>query len=225
MKELEEEEAKCLQQILEIEEDINCDQLKIEKIQKKLKKEEEKKTSLEDKIRSLRNKIDVMLENVRKADQELKEVSSKMNDVREKINQVTAQKEAFKCDTVDVSIFTSDDELEQTEEVESTAEKIKFLEDALSSLREQENSCLEDFKIAEESFVGANQVVQTMQLELEGLESSFKEASLDKSFQKQMDELTISSDEKNKRYFQLENNLLEIRERKRAEENPIILES
>ena len=166
MQELEAEEAKCLQQILEIEEDINCNQLKMEKIQKKLKKEEEKKTSLEDKIRSLRNKIDVMLENVRKADQELKEVSSKMNDVREKINQVTAQKEALKCDTVDVSIFTSDDEMEigQTEQVESTAEKIKFLEDALSSLREQENNCLEDFKIAEESFVGANQVVQTIQL-------------------------------------------------------------
>lgn len=232
VQELDAEEAKCLQQIFEIEEDINCNQLKMEKIQKKLKKEEEKKTNLESRIRSLRNEIDVMLEKVRKEDEEFKEVSSKMNEVREKINQVIAQRESLKlklrspkCVAVDVSTPDGEMEIGNKEEVESTVEKIKFLEDALGSLRKQEQNCSEDLKIAEESFIGVNQVAQAKQWELEGLKSSLKEAySLDKSLQIQMEQLTISSDENNKIYLQLENCLLEVRERKRAQESSVALE-
>lgn len=214
------EEAKCRQQIGQIEDDIHMDHLKMETFQKKV----ERKTKEEKQIHLLRIRIGAMKEKVHKADSELKTVSSKMNDVKKRIAEIATRKALVEinlrtrqCEALEMSLMALDSEDMDTEQIELTSsEQIKALEDELKGmddvllvLREEEESFAEDLETAEGSYLGALQVLEALESELEELEYNMKGA-LQENFKERMDQLTKVSQERTRTYLQLENRLLKI---------------
>ena len=117
----------------------------------------------EGRSKSLRFRVEVMENKVRIADEELRHLSCKKNDATEKIQEITAQKEKMEKDV----------RAEECEPLE-LAEKmnqLNKLEGELLTLREEEENLYEELGIAEGSFIGANQVLLALQLDLKQLET------------------------------------------------------
>lgn len=214
------EEAKCRQKIGQIEEDIHMDHLKMETLQKKV----EKKTKEEKEIHLLRTRIGVMKEKVHKADREQKTISSKKNEVKKKIAEIATRKALVEinlrtqqCEAIEMSLIALDSEDMDTDQIELTSgEQIKALEDELKGmddvllvLQEEEESFTEDLETAEGSYLGALQVLEALESELEELEFNMKGA-LQENFKERMDQLTKVSQERTRTYLQLENRLSKI---------------
>jgi len=226
--ELEAEEAKCLKILSSYEAAIESDHLKMDEIREKMTEEVEKKA---DKISSLRKRLGVMQEKVRNADKAFKEVGFKLESVRGEISQVAEQKRTLetnlrtlkaKGDVVGLKLFSLQygspaarrEEDRVIEEINRCTEKMAKVDILLKSLVDQEEILLEDFEIEEGSFNGVSHVVESMEAELLELESSSQGSS---SLQEQLDELTISLDNKMAKYSKVENRFVEIKKLKKVE--------
>ena len=183
------------------------------------------KSEQEGKIQEVRNRIEVMKRKVRVAEKRLKEIASQKEELEKSMKETTNRKmnaefalRSQQCKALERSLTESHLQLitekERSNETAVAEEKIHLLKVEVSSIANQlrmlqgeQETLAENFEEAEGSLIGASQVLQALELELEGLLVSSKISAPDDS-RDQLNELAFSTQVKIRNHFQDKSRLL-----------------
>jgi len=117
------------------------------------------------------------MKRVKKSDQELKGVLLKLEILNEKMRELVKRKETAlqiqRKELINIFLVNSDQDLNLVKaKLKVLEEELKGLENELSNFRLEELNLLEDVEEAQESHLGATQVLNALQHELNQLEST-----------------------------------------------------
>lgn len=200
----------------------------MEQLQKMQRKQSKEMAEEEKKVHLLEIRVGAMKEKVERADEDLQAISSKKDDVQKKIAEIVCSKTLVEynlrtqqCEALKMSLSALDsDEIDLDHQTEFGGEEIKKLEDELkqmdddlSALKEEQ----ENLETAQESHVGAVQVLEALVLELDQLKKRILKAlEGEDNIREQMSQLTAMLEERAGTLKQLEDRLQKIKNLKES---------
>ena len=131
----------------------------------------------------LQSRVKSMKERARVFEEEVKDISSKQMYLQKRIIELAGRKEAIEYDLrseqwklIELNLSLIDSEEDHSEVTGPVEEKITKLEEEmnttdveLGTLKDEEKSLAQDLTNAQESHIGVVQVLEALQLELDGL--------------------------------------------------------